>query len=89
MRTAVEESKQDDGFHEDKELIAELDRRTTKYESGKTKVLTLDQLEARARKSYKAKSKKRPNRGTSGIMRLLWSLLRHKTTRLTICLTNL
>jgi putative addiction module component (TIGR02574 family) len=57
VRTFVE-NKQDDGFSEDKEFIAELDRRTAEYESGKAKVLTLDQLEARARKSYKAKAKK-------------------------------
>ena len=57
VRTFVE-NKQDDGFYEDKEFIAELDRRTAEYESGKAKVLTLDQLEARARKSYKAKAKK-------------------------------
>ena len=44
---------------EDKEFIAELDRRTAEYESGKAKVLTLDQLEARVRAAYKAKLRKR------------------------------
>ena len=55
VRTIVE--KQDDDPWEDKAFIAELDRRTAEYESGKAKVLTLDQLEARARKAYKTKAK--------------------------------
>ena len=55
VKTMVE--KQEDDPWEDKVFIAELDRRTAEYESGKAKVLTLDQLEARARKAYKAKAK--------------------------------
>jgi len=55
VRTIVE--KQEDDPWEDKAFIAELDRRTAEYESGKAKVLTLDQLEARARKAHKAKTK--------------------------------
>lgn len=51
------ENKHEDNSLEDKKFIAELDRRTAEYESGNAKVLTLDQLEARARKSYKAKTK--------------------------------
>jgi putative addiction module component (TIGR02574 family) len=51
------ENKHEDNPLEDKAFIAELDRRTAEYESGKAKVLTLDQLEARARKSYKAKTR--------------------------------
>lgn len=46
---------------EEEAFIAEMDRRTAEYESGKAKVLTLDQLEAGARKAYnkaKAKSKR-------------------------------
>jgi putative addiction module component (TIGR02574 family) len=50
--------KQNDGdLWEDEAFIAELDRRTSDYESGKAKVLTLDQLELRVRKAYKAKAK--------------------------------
>jgi putative addiction module component (TIGR02574 family) len=41
----------------DESFIAELDRRTEEYESGKAKVYTLDELETRVRKSYKAKGK--------------------------------
>lgn len=43
----------------DKEFMAELDRRTAEYESGKAKLITLDELEAGARRSYRAKSRKR------------------------------
>jgi putative addiction module component (TIGR02574 family) len=56
VRTIVE--KQEDDPWEDKAFIAELDRRTAEYESGKAKVLTLDQLETRARKAYKAQRSK-------------------------------
>ncbi len=42
---------------EDKTFIATLDRRVAEFESGKAKTLTLDQLEARARKAYKSKAK--------------------------------
>jgi len=55
VRTIVE--KQDYDPWEDKAFMAELDRRTAEYESGKAKVLTLDQLEAHARKAYKTKAK--------------------------------
>ena len=50
------ENRQEDDLWGDKDFIAELDRRTAEYESGKAKVLTLDQLEAGARKAYKAKA---------------------------------
>jgi hypothetical protein len=56
VKTFVENRHEDDP-KEDKAFFAELDRRTAEYESGMAKVLTLDQLEARARKSYKAKAK--------------------------------
>lgn len=46
-------------YWEDESFIAELDRRTAEYESGKAKIITLDQLEAGARKAYKAKKKSR------------------------------
>lgn len=42
---------------EDETFIAELDRRSAEYESGKAKVLTLDQLESQARRAYKPKAK--------------------------------
>lgn len=51
------ESRQEDETWDDKAFIADLDRRTAEYESGKAKVLTIDQLEAGARKSFKAKTK--------------------------------
>ncbi len=51
------ENRQKDDLWSDKDFIAELDRRTAEYESGKAKVLTLDQLETGARKAYKAKAK--------------------------------
>ena len=44
---------------EDADFIAELDRRTANYESGKSKVLTFDQVKAKVRAGYKAKAKKR------------------------------
>ncbi|MHA4809556.1 hypothetical protein ACX0G9_15695 [Flavitalea flava] len=56
VKTFVENRNEDEPW-EDKAFIAELDRRTAEYESGKAKVLTLDQLEAKARKLYKAKVK--------------------------------
>lgn len=55
VKTFAEEQESD--LWEDKELIAELDRRTAEYESGKAKVLTLDELETRVRKAHKAKTK--------------------------------
>lgn len=54
---AIAEKQQEEDLWEDEAFIAELDRRTDEYESGKTKVLTLDQLEARVRKAYKTKAK--------------------------------
>ena len=54
---AIAEKPQEDDLWEDEAFIAELDRRTAEYESGKAKVLTLDQLESRVRKAYKAKAK--------------------------------
>lgn len=54
---AIAEKQRDDEVWKDKAFIAELDRRTAGYESGKTKVLTLDQLESKVRKAYKTKAK--------------------------------
>ncbi|MDR3669009.1 MAG: hypothetical protein P4L35_19440 [Ignavibacteriaceae bacterium] len=56
VKTFVENRLEDDSV-DGKAFFAELDRRTAEYEAGKAKVLTLDQLEARARKSFKAKAK--------------------------------
>jgi putative addiction module component (TIGR02574 family) len=55
VKTFAEEQEND--LWEDPAFIAELDRRTAEYESGKAKVLTLDELETRVRKAHKAKTK--------------------------------
>jgi hypothetical protein len=44
-------------YWEDESFVKELDRRTAEYETGKAKVFTLAELEAGARKAYKAKKK--------------------------------
>jgi hypothetical protein len=44
-------------YWEDESFIKELDRRTAEYETGKAKVFTLAEMEAGARKAYKAKKK--------------------------------
>ncbi len=56
VKTFVENRLEDDSF-DGKAFFAELDRRTAEYETGNAKALTLDQLDARARKSFKAKVK--------------------------------
>ena len=43
----------------DKEYIAEMDRRFAEVESGKVKTLTLDELEASARKIYRERKRKK------------------------------
>ena len=55
-KTFIEEQEND--VWGDEEFIAELDRRTTEYESGKAKILSLNELESKVRKAYKAKQKK-------------------------------
>lgn len=52
------ESRHEEEAWGDKAFIADLDRRMAEYESGKAKVLTIDQLEAGARKYFKAKYRK-------------------------------
>lgn len=47
--------KQEYDVWQDAAFIEELDQRTADYESGKAKVLTLDELESNVRKAYKAK----------------------------------
>ncbi|HEY4148961.1 MAG TPA: hypothetical protein VGM41_08530 [Chitinophagaceae bacterium] len=54
-KTFIEEQESD--MWGDEEFIAELDRRTAEYESGKAKVLTLNELESNVRKAYRAKQK--------------------------------
>jgi putative addiction module component (TIGR02574 family) len=55
VKTFAEE--QENEIWEDSPFITELDRRTAEYESGKAKVLTLDELEARVRTVYRSKGK--------------------------------
>lgn len=43
----------------DKDFIAELDRRTTEYESGKAKTYTLEQMEANALRYHKIQRQKK------------------------------
>lgn len=49
---------QEEDVWQDKNFVKELDRRTMEFESGKAKTLSLEQLEAKARNSYKAKNAK-------------------------------
>jgi hypothetical protein len=55
VKTFAEEQESD--LWEDSAFIAELDRRTAEFETGKVKVLTLNELEARVRKAHKSKGK--------------------------------
>jgi hypothetical protein len=55
--TVVKTFAGENDYWEDESFIAEMDRRTAEYEKGKAKVLSLAQLEAGARKAYKAKRK--------------------------------
>ncbi|MBS1659801.1 MAG: hypothetical protein JST68_01985, partial [Bacteroidetes bacterium] len=49
VKTFAENGAEND-FWEDKDFVAEVDRRTSEYEAGKARVLSLDELEAGARK---------------------------------------
>lgn len=53
MKTFAGEEQHYDHW-EDESFVAELDRRTAEYESGKAKLYTLDELEAAARGNYEA-----------------------------------
>jgi len=53
VKTFAEE--QENEIWGDTAFIAELDRKTAEYESGKVKVLTLDEIEASVRKENKSK----------------------------------
>jgi len=57
VKTFAEEI--EDELWEDEIFLNKLDRRTAEYESGKIKPLTLDEIEDKARKSYKSKLAKR------------------------------
>ncbi len=49
---------EEDSLWKDKAFVAEMDKRFLELESGKVKGVTLDELEASARKAYKSKRKK-------------------------------
>ena len=51
---------QEETWWTDKKYIAEMDRRFAEMETGKVKGLTLDELEAGARRSYKNGKRKKP-----------------------------
>ena len=53
------ENRHDDDIFEDKNYVAEMDRRFKEMESGKVKLYTLDEVEALARQSYKAGKRKK------------------------------
>jgi hypothetical protein len=57
VKTFAEEGEEE--IWRDKKFLAKLDSRTSDYESGTIKPLSLNELEDSARKSYKAKSGKR------------------------------
>jgi hypothetical protein len=50
---------QEETWWTDKKYIAEMDKRFEEMEAGKVKGLTLDELEAEARQSYKNKKRKK------------------------------
>lgn len=52
---AFAEEWQEDERWEDEAFIEEIDKRFAEYESGKIKGITLDELETKARQSYKHK----------------------------------
>jgi putative addiction module component (TIGR02574 family) len=52
-------TQQDSDIWKDKTFAAEMDRRLEEYERGNAKVITLDELEARVRAGYKARSKRK------------------------------
>jgi hypothetical protein len=58
VKTFVE-NRHDDDLWEDKTFIAEMDRRFKEMESGKVKLYSLDEAEAHARQSFKARKRKK------------------------------
>ncbi len=57
MIYAMLEVEQHEDEWSDPAFIAEMDRRTKEYESGKIKTFSLEEMEANARKAYKARKK--------------------------------
>jgi putative addiction module component (TIGR02574 family) len=57
--TVVKTFAEEDEVWNDNEFLSELDRRTSEYERGKVKPLTLDELEKRTRNSFKEKIAKK------------------------------
>jgi hypothetical protein len=58
VRTFVE-NRHDDDLLEDKNFVKEMDRRFNEMESGTVTLYTLDEAEALARQSYKARKRKK------------------------------
>jgi putative addiction module component (TIGR02574 family) len=56
---AFAKEQRNDDIWEDDDFIAELDRRTAEYESGKAKVLTRDQFSTQVKAAFKARTKKK------------------------------
>lgn len=57
--TVVKTFAEEGGEWNNKEYIAEMDRRFAQMENGKVKGITLDELEAGARQSYKTSKRKK------------------------------
>lgn len=57
--TVVKTFAKEECWWNDKSYIAEMDRRFAELESGKVKGITLDELEAGARRSYKKRKQKK------------------------------
>lgn len=57
MIYAMLEVEQREDAWTDKAFIAEMDRRTKEYESGKAKLFTLEEMENNARKAFKQSKK--------------------------------
>jgi len=56
VKTFAEKQQQGDLLN-DKEFVAEMDRRFAEMESGKVKLYTLEEAEAKARQSYRKRKK--------------------------------
>jgi len=58
VRTFAEKQQESDLWG-DKDFVAEMDRRFAEMESGKVKLYTLEEAEAKARQSYRNKKRKK------------------------------
>ncbi|NII26647.1 addiction module protein [Pseudoflavitalea sp. X16] len=56
---AIAEKQHDDDLWENKDFIAELDRRTAEFETGKVKGLSFDELTTRTKQAYKNRKRKK------------------------------